>query len=85
MFEAILEKAGGLLTSIFGVIANAFSGVTSIFYTPGTGDTPGSLTIIGQALAFTLGAALVGVAVYVIFRLVRSVTNRVTGGVRAVK
>ena len=85
VFTAILEAAGGLLTNIFGLIGNAFNGVVSVFYTPKSGETPGQLTLIGSAMAFILGAAIVAAAIYIIYRLISRVTGRVTGGVRAVK
>ena len=85
LFTAILESAGGLLTKIFSLIGDAFNGVVSVFYTAGSGETPGKLTIIGSAMAFILGAALVAAAIYIIYRLISRVTGRVTGGVRAVK
>lgn len=85
LFTAILESAGGLLTKIFSLIGDAFNGVVSVFYTPKSGETPGQLTLIGSAMAFILGAALVASAIYIIYKLVSRVTGRVTGGVRAVK
>ena len=85
VFTAILESAGGLLTKIFSLIGDAFNGVVSVFYTAGSGETPGKLTLIGSAMAFILGAALVATAIYIIYRLIARVTGRVTGGVRAVK
>ena len=74
VFSAILEAAGGLLTNIFGLIGNAFNGVVSIFYTPKSGETPGQLTLIGSAMAFNLGAALVAAAIYIIYRLLNNIT-----------
>ena len=85
VFSAILEAAGGLLTNIFSLIGDAFNGVVSVFYTAGSGETPGKLTLIGSAMAFSLGAALVAAAISIIYRLITRVTGRVTGGVRAVK
>lgn len=85
VFTAILESAGGLLTKIFSLIGDAFNGVVSVFYTAGSGETPGKLTLIGSAMAFILGAALVAAAIYIIYRLITRVTGRVTGGVRAIK
>ena len=85
LFTSILESAGGLLTKIFSLIGDAFNGVVSVFYTAGSGETPGKLTLIGSAMAFILGAALVATAIYIIYRLISRVTGRVTGGVRAVK
>ena len=85
VFSAILESAGGLLTKIFSLIGDAFNGVVSVFYTAGSGENPGKLTLIGSAMAFILGAALVAAAIYIIYRLITRVTGRVTGGVRAIK
>ena len=85
VFTAILQAAGGLLTDIFSLIGDAFNGVVSVFYTAGSGETPGKLTLIGSAMAFILGAALVAAAIYIIYRLITRVTGRVTGGVRSVK
>lgn len=85
VFTAILKSAGELLTNIFSLIGDAFNGVVSVFYTAGSGETPGKLTLIGSAMAFILGAALVAASIYIIYRLITRVTGRVTGGVRAVK
>ena len=85
IFNAILNAAKTLLTTIFGLIGEAFSGVVSVFYTAGSGDNPGELTTIGYAMAFILGASLVTAAIYIIYRLILRVTGRVTGGVRAIK
>ena len=85
VLRAILDAAGGLLTNIFTLIGNAFDGVVSVFYTAGSGETPGKLTLIGSAMAFMLGAAIVAAAIYIIYRLITRVTGRVTGGVRAIK
>ena len=85
VFTAILQAAGGLLTNIFSLIGDAFNGVVSVFYTAGSGETPGKLTLIGSAMAFILGASIVAAAIYIIYRLITRVTGRVTGGVRAVK
>ena len=85
VLRAILDAAGGLLTNIFTLIGNAFDGVVSVFYTAGSGETPGKLTLIGSAMAFMLGAAIVAAAIYIIYRLITRVTGRVTGGIRAVK
>lgn len=84
MFEQLLDAISGFITGIFGLLGDVFSGVVQIFYTPGTGDTPGELTFLGEVIAWTAGAALVAAAIYVIYRMIKNAVGRLSGGVRAV-
>ena len=82
MWNAILTGIGDLLTSIFSLLGQVFSGVVSVFYTSGADGGP---TIILQALIFAAAAGLVAAAVYVIVRLIKSAIARLRGGVGAAK
>lgn len=84
MINQLLTTAGSFLTDIFGLIGNAFSGVAAIFYTPGVDGAAGQLTDIGQIMAFVVGSSLVGVAIYVLVRLLRSALGRISGAARKV-
>ena len=84
MINQLLTTAGSFLKDIFGLIGNAFSGVAAIFYTPGVDGAAGQLTDIGQIMAFVVGASLVGVAIYVLVRLLRSALGRISGAAKKV-
>lgn len=84
MFNAIITAIGTFLTGIFDLIGNAFSGVVGIFYTPGAEGAAGQLTLLGEAIAWTAGVGLVGAAIYIIYRLIRNATSRISSGVRAI-
>lgn len=81
MLGAFLTEAGNLLSNIFGLIGQAFTGVVNIFYT--SGENP-QLTFVGQVMALVLGASLAAAAIYVIVRLVKSIGGRITRGARNV-
>lgn len=84
MFEQLLSGIRSFVQEIFGLLGDVFSGVVQIFYTPGSGDTAGQLTFLGEVIAWTAGAALVAAAIYVIYRLIRRAVGALSGGVRAV-
>ena len=71
-----------MVTDIFGVITEAItsfgaalaSGVTSItsmFYTPGSGSTPGSFTLLGYLMLIAAGVGIVYWAFYLIKNALR--------------
>lgn len=84
MFSALLASIGSFITGVFDLIGDVFTGVVAIFYTPGTGDAAGQLTFLGEVIAWTAGVGLVGAAIYIIYRLIRSATSRLSSGVRAI-
>ena len=85
MFQALLSAITGFIGGVFDLIGSVFTGVVAIFYTPGVGDAAGELTFLGEVIAWGVGVGLVAAAIYVIYRLIRSVTNRLTSGVRAIR
>lgn len=82
MLQAILNAITGVLDGVFDVIGSVFSGVGALFYTPGAEGAAGSLTILGEVLAWSGGVALVAAGAYLIFRLVRNIVGRLGGSVR---
>lgn len=83
----MLMTASELITQIFsvlstiaqrfaGLLVDLFSAVVSIFYTEGSGQDPGSLTIIGVLALISLGTGLVIWAFNYIKRLITSARNK---------
>lgn len=84
VLNSILSAISDVLTQIWTLLGDVFSGVVQIFYTPGVGEAAGELTFLGEVIAFVGGASLAAVAIYVIYRLIRSAISRVSSGVRAI-
>lgn len=84
VLNSILSAISDVLTQMWTLLGDVFSGVVQIFYTPGTGEAAGELTFLGEVIAFVGGASLAAVAIYVIYRLIRSAISRVSSGVRAI-
>lgn len=82
VITSILASIGEVLTSVFGVVADVFEGVLTIFYTPGAEGVAGSLTFLGEVIAFTMGATLAGIGIYVVIKLLKSAIGRIGSGVR---
>lgn len=80
---AMFSAVGDVLTSGFGLIGEALTGVTEIFYTTGT-DGAITLTFLGEVLAWGAGIGLVAAAIYLIVKLLRNVLARLSGGVRSI-
>lgn len=79
MFSAV----GDVSTSVLGLIGEALSGVTEIFYTTAEGGTI-TLTFLGEVLAWGAGISLVMAVIYLIVKLLRNVLARLSGGVRSI-
>lgn len=75
MWTSLVNGISGFLTSIYSLIASTFNGVVSIFYVAGTGEGSGP-TVLLEAIAFAAAASLVGVAIYVIVRLIKGALAR---------
>ena len=54
--------------SVVTFITGLFSKITSLFYTPGTGDAAGSLTFVGVMAVIMAGVAIL----LLVFNLIRS-------------
>lgn len=80
---SIFSAVGDVLTSAFGIIGDALSGVTELFYTTAEGGTI-TLTFLGEVLAWGAGIGLVSAAIYLIVKLIRNVLARLSGGVRSI-
>ena len=75
MIEAIMSTLSSVVESFGGVLGKVFTGITSIFYTPGVGEAAGQLTFLGIILLISVGASLV----YWGFKLITSLISRVGG------
>lgn len=84
VLNSILSAISDVLTQLWSLLGDVFSGVVQIFYTPGVGEAAGELTFLGEVIAFVGGASLAAVAIYVIYRLIRSAISSVSRGVRAI-
>lgn len=53
----IFTALASIMTGLIDVIGSAFTGVTSLWYTPGSGSTQGQLTLLGvlSLIAFAFG------------------------------
>ena len=71
MINALFTAISEIVTAFIGVLTSLFSGVTSIFYTPGTGSDPGQLTVVGTLMLIALSTGLVMWAIYFIRGLIR--------------
>ena len=54
--------------SVVSFITGLFSDITTLFYTPGTGDAAGSLTFVGVMAVIMAGVAIL----LLVFNLIRS-------------
>ena len=75
MIDAIMSTLSTIVENFGNVLGKVFSGVTSIFYTPGVGEAAGQLTFLGIILLISVGASLV----YWGFKLITSLISRVGG------
>lgn len=82
VITSILASIGEVLTSVFVVVGDVFEGVLTIFYTPGADGVAGNLTFLGEVIAFTMGATLAGIGIYVVIKLLKSAIGRIGSGVR---
>lgn len=73
MWAELITAITGFLTNIYSLISATFNGVVSIFYVSGTDGGP---TVLLEAIAFAAAASLVGVAIYVIVRLIKGALAR---------
>ena len=67
----IFKVVGDAVTAFISVMANGITSIVSIFYTAGSGETPGSFTFIGTLLLIGAGVGLVYWVFYLIMKLCR--------------
>lgn len=67
VITTFLEGAAGIVQDFGNILVEAVGTIANILYTPGVEGAPGSLTIVGGALALALGVGVV----YLMFRMVR--------------
>lgn len=70
MISAIFEAIGQSITAFAQNLANAFTSITSMFITEGTGGAY-SLTVLGTATLITAGVSLVVFAFTFLYKLIR--------------
>lgn len=76
MISQIFGQLSDIVKAFVSVVTDLFGSVVNIFYTPGAGETPGSLTVVGTLSLIALGTGLVIWAFYFIKRLITSATTR---------
>jgi len=73
------DFVAGVQSVLEGILAwftNVFATIGNIIYTPGTGDTAGSLTAIGWILAIVVGLSVVGFGIRFVMKLVSKIKAR---------
>lgn len=86
MFTGILTGISGFLTQMFQLLGSLFSGVVALFWTaPTTENGTGEPTVLLEVIIFSAAASLVGVAIYVIVRLIRGAVARLRSGASSAK
>lgn len=76
MVSQIFDQLGAIAQSFATLLVSLFNSVVSIFYTPGTGDADGELTVVGILMLIGIGTGLVIWA----FRFIRSLIRVRTRG-----
>lgn len=72
MIAEMFEVIGEAITSFITALGSALSGVTSLFYTPGTSNAAGQFTVLGVLMLIAVGVGVV----YWAFRLIRSLVQQ---------
>lgn len=69
--QGIFEALSSIITSFVTMLTSLFQNVVNLIWTPGSGGTGGSLTVLGVFLLIGLGTGLVLWAFYFIRSLIR--------------
>lgn len=67
MIQSIFETITNAINAFAGSLTSAVTSVGALFYTPGEGNAPGSMTFLGTLLLIGVGVGVV----YWVFRLIR--------------
>lgn len=70
---ALFDIMTSIATSFGPFLAAVFTGIVSLFWTPGNGSDPGSITFFGVILLISVVATVV----YWAFRLITSLVSRI--------
>lgn len=68
-----VEAVQSVLEGITKWFTNVFATIGNIIYTPGVGDTAGSLTTIGWIFAILVGLSVVGFGIRFVMKLVSKI------------
>lgn len=71
MISALFEELTNIASAFVTFLASLFQSVVAIFWTPGTGSDPGSLTFVGTLMLIAIATGLVMWALYFIKNLIR--------------
>lgn len=71
MVTAIFQAISDIVTQFITVLGSLFTGVAGLIYTPGSGSTPGELTVLGTLMLIALSTGLVLWGFYFIRSLIR--------------
>ena len=76
MVDQIFTVLGNIASGFAGLLVSLFNAVVSIFYTAGSGQDPGQLTVVGILALISLGTGLVIWAFNYIKRLITSARTK---------
>lgn len=76
MVAAFFEELGNIASSFVTFLTGLFQSVVGLFWTPGTGNDPGTLTVLGTFVLIGLATSLVIWAFYFIKGMIRIKTQR---------
>lgn len=62
-----------LLTGVTGWFTSVFSAIGAILYTPGVGEAPGSLTVIGWLVSVIVSLSVVGFGIKFVMSLIKRI------------
>ena len=71
MISAIFDAISTIVTAFISLLVSLFTQVVSVFYTPGAGNDPGSLTLVGTLMLISLSTGLVMWGIWFIRSLIR--------------
>lgn len=71
MVSQLFDNLGDIVTGVADVVVTVFEKIPAVFYTPGVGESPGSLTIIGILALIGVGFSLVRWGFNLILRLIK--------------
>lgn len=69
--QAIFTTLASIVTSFVTLLTSVFQSVVNLIWTPGSGNDPGSLTVLGVFMLIGLATGLVLWAFYFIRSLIR--------------
>lgn len=69
--SVILTELGSIATAVGTFFANLFTSVSGLFYTPGTGASPGEITLFAYLILIAVAFSLAQWVIRLIMRMFR--------------